>query len=172
MSFRKACNTHRSQTVFSLSFSLWHMPLDLAKHLLHSVTILNISQTFLVICCSLCPFYILVFFKVPCCGREWELSLLFLTLFFCLCVVFFLGKNIVLFFLLLYLYGLKIYPGIYSIQLAVQGVERRSLGGHSGPAVHHDAVNILRTAGRTRQPKPRWQQLQHFLIAFPWKTEE
>lgn len=57
--------------------------------------------------------------------------------------------------LFLYLYGLEIYPGIYSVQLAVQGVEGGSLGGLGGPAVHHDAVNIRRTAGRTGQSKPR-----------------
>lgn len=56
--------------------------------------------------------------------------------------------------LLLHLYSLEIYPGIYGIQLAVQGVEGRSLGGLSGPAVHHDAINILWTASWTGQPKP------------------
>lgn len=55
----------------------------------------------------------------------------------------------------LHLYGLKIYLGIYGIQLAVQGVERGSLGGLDGPAVHHDAVNVRRTAGWTGQPEAR-----------------
>lgn len=68
--------------------------------------------------------------------------------------------------LFLYLYGLEIYPGIDWIQLAVQCMERGSLGWLSSPAVHHDAVNILRTAGWTGQPKPWCKQIQHFLIAF------
>ena len=83
---------------------------------------------------------------------------------------------VILFFLLvsrfLNLYSLEIYPGIYRIQLAVQGVKGGSLGGLSGPAVHHDAVNILRTAGWTGQPKPRRQQVQYFLVAFSWKGRD
>lgn len=67
------------------------------------------------------------------------------------------------------LYSLEVYPGVYWIQLAVQGVEGGSLGGLGGPAVHHDAVNVLRTAGWTGQPKPRRQQIQHFFVAFSWK---
>lgn len=70
------------------------------------------------------------------------------------------GSNppIFLFFLhvscFLNLYSLEIYPGIYCVQLAVQSVEGGSLGRFCSPAVHHDAVNILRTAGWTGQPKP------------------
>lgn len=66
----------------------------------------------------------------------------------------------------LYLYSLEIYPGIYCIQLAVQGVEGGSLGGLGSPAIHHDAINILRTACWAGQPKPRRQQVQHFLVTF------
>lgn len=50
--------------------------------------------------------------------------------------------------------GLEIYPGVYRVQLAVQGVKGGSLGGLGGPAVHHDAVNILRAARWTGQPEP------------------
>lgn len=66
---------------------------------------------------------------------------------------------------LLDLDGLEIYPGVYRVQLAVQGVKGGSLGGLGGPAVHHDAVNILRAARWTGQPEPRRQQIQHFLVA-------
>lgn len=61
--------------------------------------------------------------------------------------------------ILLNLYSLEIYPGIYSIQLAVQGMKGGSLGGLSGPAVHHNPVNVLGTAGWTGQPKPGGQQV-------------
>lgn len=57
--------------------------------------------------------------------------------------------------LLLHLYSLEVYPGVYGVQLAVQGVERGSLGGLCAPAVHHYSVNIRRTAAGTGQPKPR-----------------
>lgn len=121
----------------------------------------------------------LVVFKVhiPCFGRGLKgrrkksssfLIRLSLDQVFFSCIV--QSPLIILFFLLvsrvLNLYRLEIYPGIYRIQLAVQGVKGGSLGGLSGPAVHHDAVNILRTAGWTGQPKPRRQQVQYFLVAF------
>lgn len=60
---------------------------------------------------------------------------------------------------LLHLYSLEVYPGVYRIQLAVQGVEGRSLRRFCGPAVHHDAVDVLWTAGWTGQSEPRRQQV-------------
>lgn len=68
--------------------------------------------------------------------------------------------------LFLYLYCLKIYPGVYGVQLAVQRVERRSFGGLGGPAVHHDAVNVLRTACWTGETKPGGEKIQHFFVTF------
>lgn len=62
--------------------------------------------------------------------------------------------------------GLEVNAGVDGVQLAVQGVERGSLGGLGGPAVHHDAVDVLRAAGGTGQPKARRQQLQHLLVVF------
>lgn len=62
--------------------------------------------------------------------------------------------------------GLEVNAGVDGVQLAVQGVERGSLGGLGSPAVHHDAVDVLRAAGGTGQPKARRQQLQHLLVAF------
>lgn len=49
--------------------------------------------------------------------------------------------------------GLEVNAGIDGVQLTVQGVEGRPLGGLGRPAVHHDAVDVLRAAGRTGQPK-------------------
>lgn len=66
----------------------------------------------------------------------------------------------------LHLDGLEVDAGVDGVQLAVQGVEGGSLGGLGGPAAHHHAVDVLRAAGRTRQPEPGRQQLQHLLVAF------
>lgn len=52
---------------------------------------------------------------------------------------------------LLHFDGLEVNAGVDGVQLAVQGVEGRPLGGFGRPAVHHDAVDVLRAAGRTWQ---------------------
>jgi len=71
----------------------------------------------------------------------------------------------------LHLDGLEVYAGVDGVQLAVQAVEGGPLGRLRGPAVQHDAVDVGRTAGRTRQPEPRPQQLQDLLVALTWRTD-
>lgn len=66
----------------------------------------------------------------------------------------------------LHLDGLKVNAGVDGVQLAVQGMKGGSLGGLGGPAAHHHAVDVLRAAGRTRQPEPGRKQLQYLLVAF------
>lgn len=49
--------------------------------------------------------------------------------------------------------GLEVNAGVDGVQLTVQGVEGRPFGGFGCPAVHHDAVDVLRAAGWTWQPE-------------------
>lgn len=71
----------------------------------------------------------------------------------------------------LHLYGLEVNAGVDGVQLAVQGVEGRPLGGLGGPAAHHHPVDVLRAAGRTGQPEPGRQQVQNLLVALSCRQE-
>ena len=66
--------------------------------------------------------------------------------------------------------GLEVDAGVDGVQLAVQGVEGGPLEGLGGPAVQHDAVDVLGAPRGTGQAEARRQQLENLLVALPWRT--